>query len=244
MILSAEDVYGGYGTRRVLHGISIQVDAGQCVAVVGANGVGKSTLLRSIAGQVPLLSGRVMLDGEDVSGQASSKLVRKGLVLCPEGRHLFSGLTVRENLIMGVTPLKVNAADTEFRIAAAAEMFPVIRERARQAAGTLSGGEQQMVAIARALVARPRVMILDEPTLGLSPIMTDTVIAAIQQIVADGTAVLLAEQNVRASLAISDFGYVIEGGRVVVSGTGADLLDDAAVVAAYLGIEAEIAAPE
>lgn len=244
MILSIEDVHGGYGSRRVMHGISVQVDSGQCVAVVGANGVGKSTLLRSIAGQVPLSSGRVLLDGEDVSNQAPSKLVRKGLILCPEGRHLFPGLTVRENLIMGVTPLKVSAADTEIRIAEAAQMFPVIQERAKQAAGTLSGGEQQMVAIARALVARPRVLILDEPTLGLSPIMTDTVIHAIQRIVADGTAVLLAEQNVRASLTISDFGHVIEGGRVVVSGTGSELLDDTAVIAAYLGIEAEISTSE
>lgn len=240
MLLIVDNVHGGYGDKLVLHGVSLTADAGSCIAVVGANGVGKSTLLKTVAGQIKPTAGKITFDGAEIGSWTPARLVAAGLVLCPEGRHLFSSLTVRENVLMGTAALGLRKQEVAKRIAEVEQMFPVVAERGKQLAGTLSGGEQQMVAISRALVARPKVLILDEPTLGLSPLLVDTVIDAIKEIVASGTCVLLAEQNVAASLAISDFAYVIESGRVVLEGSGADLLKDSAVVSAYLGIEAEI----
>ncbi|WP_019630364.1 ABC transporter ATP-binding protein [Actinomadura atramentaria] len=237
MKLEVSDLRCAYGARPVLHGVSIAVDAGECVSVVGANGVGKSTLLNAVAGLVPARAGTVRLDGRDVTARGAPWRVRHGLVLCPEGRHLFPGLTVHENLVVGGIASGARRAAINARVAELTELFPVIGKRRDQAAGTLSGGEQQMVAIGRAMMGRPAVLVLDEPTLGLAPLMVDAVIAAVREIADGGTAVVLAEQNLHASLSVSERGYVLESGRVVLSGTGAELLADSGVVAAYLGAD-------
>lgn len=241
MRLRVTDLQVSYGPRAVLHGVSLEVASGECVSVIGANGVGKSTWLNAVAGLLPVTGGRVELEGRDVTRTSTPWRVRNGLVLCPEGRHLFPGLTVRENLVMGGVTQRLGKAETQSRIDEVVALFPVVRERSDQLAGTLSGGEQQMVAIGRAMMSRPSVLVLDEPTLGLSPLMVDTVMAAVREIADAGTAVLLAEQNLQASLAISERGYVLESGRVVLGGSGAELLADTRVAAAYLGIDADTA---
>ena len=222
-----------YGRIPALRGIDLAVSAGELVALVGANGAGKSTLLRALSG-LQRATGTVVFEGEDITDELPEYRVRLGIVQCPEGRQVFGPLTVEDNLRLGAYRRgRASAAATLARVYG---MFPALAQRRRQAAGTLSGGEQQMLAIGRALMAEPRLLLLDEPSMGLAPRLVREIFAAIRALRADDTALLLVEQNAAAALAIADRGYVLETGRVVLSGTGAELLADRGVRAAYLGL--------
>ncbi|SEF23932.1 branched-chain amino acid transport system ATP-binding protein [Amycolatopsis pretoriensis] len=233
-MLTLEKVCAGYGRMRILHDVDLHLDAGEIVALVGANGAGKTTTLRSICGQLKPSSGRVTLDGTPTAGRRPDQLVRDGLVHVPEDRALFGTLTVEENLRMGAwtrTPTQAAASLDEVYA-----LFPVLAERRGQLAQTFSGGQQQMLAIARALMAGPRLLMLDEPSTGLSPKLTWTVLEAVQRIRDNGVAVLLVEQNAKQALAIADRAYVLESGSTVLQGTGAELAGDQRVRKAYLGL--------
>ena len=230
--LEVEDLHVTYGHISAVRGISFAVPSGSLVSLIGANGAGKTSTLAAISGLVKPASGRIVLDGEDVTGWRSHRLVAKGLVQVPEGREILATLTIEENLRLG-------AWHQRDRLAAGLEdvfrRFPVLEERRRLSAGSLSGGEQQMLAIARALLARPTVLLLDEPSMGLAPKLVDEVFAVIDEIRAEGTTVLLVEQNARRALAAADHGYVLETGEVVLDGPGQQLLADRKVIDAYLG---------
>lgn len=217
----------------VLRQITFAVERGQTVALLGANGAGKTTTLRAISGLVPVASGRILLEGEDLTGLPSHAIVRRGLALCPEGRRLFANLTVKENLLLGGYGRKKSglAQDLDWVLVT----FPRLRERLDQRAGTLSGGEQQMVALGRALMRRPRVLLLDEPSLGLAPLLVEEVFRIIKEINARGATILLVEQNAHAALKIAHYGYVLENGRLVVEGRGEELLSHPHLQEAYLG---------
>ena len=233
-MLTLEKACAGYGRMRILHDVDLHLGAGEIVALVGANGAGKTTTLRSICGQLKPSSGRVTLDGEPTAGRRPDQLVRDGLVHVPEDRALFGTLTVEENLRMGAwtrTPAQAAAS-----LAEVYELFPVLAERRTQIAQTFSGGQQQMLAIGRALMAGPRLLMLDEPSTGLSPKLTWTVLEAVQRIRDGGVAVLLVEQNAKQALAIADRAYVLESGSTVLQGTGAELAGDQRVRKAYLGL--------
>jgi branched-chain amino acid transport system ATP-binding protein len=233
-MLTLEKVCAGYGRMRILHDVDLHLGAGEIVALVGANGAGKTTTLRSICGQLKPSSGRVTLDGEPTAGRRPDQLVRDGLVHVPEDRALFGTLTVEENLRMGAwTRTPVQAATSLEEVY---ELFPVLAERRTQVAQTFSGGQQQMLAIGRALMAGPRLLMLDEPSTGLSPKLTWTVLEAVQRIRDSGVAVLLVEQNAKQALAIADRAYVLESGSTVLQGTGAELAGDQRVRKAYLGL--------
>ena len=233
-LLSVEDVDAGYGRVRALRGVSLHANEGEIVAIIGANGAGKTTLLRTISGIVRATAGAVRFGGRDLTGLAPDAIVRLGVGHAPEGRRLFARMTVRENLELGAyTRRDVEvAADIE----RAYETFTRLRERAGQRAGTLSGGEQQMLAIGRALMSRPRLLLLDEPSLGLSPVLVQTIFSVIREINARGTAVLLIEQNARQALGIASRGYVLETGAVALAGTAPSLLSSEEVRRAYLGV--------
>jgi branched-chain amino acid transport system ATP-binding protein len=234
-MLEVRDLYAGYGRLRVLHGVSLSLPAGKIVALLGANGAGKTTTMRAIAGLASIYAGTITLAGKIVSGHTPEALVRDGLVLVPQGRLLFGDMTVRENLEMGA--FTVDDRDTEqAQLARVEALFPVLRERAGQPAALLSGGEQQMLALARALMASPRCLLLDEPSLGLSPKAFGAIIEAIRGINALGTAVLVAEQNVRRILRMADYAYVLETGRIALAGEGQQLMADDRIRASYLGI--------
>jgi branched-chain amino acid transport system ATP-binding protein len=223
-----------YGRIPALKGIDLAVRAGELVALVGANGAGKTTLLRALSGVQPLSGGRVRYEGADITGSAPERRVRLGIVQVPEGRQVFGPLSVEDNLRLGgyTRPAPESASSLE-RVYA---MFPVLRQRRRAPAGTLSGGQQQMLAIGRALMARPRLLLLDEPSMGLAPRLVEEIFACVQGLRAADTAIFLVDQNARAALNIADRGYVLETGRIVLSGSGAELLADASVQAAYLGL--------
>ena len=223
-----------YGRIPALKGIDLAVRAGELVALVGANGAGKTTLLRALSGVQPLSGGRVRYEGADITGSAPERRVRLGIVQVPEGRQVFGPLSVEDNLRLGgyTRPAPESASSLE-RVYA---MFPVLRERRRAPAGTLSGGQQQMLAIGRALMARPRLLLLDEPSMGLAPRLVEEIFACVRGLRAADTAIFLVDQNARAALNIADRGYVLETGRIVLSGSGAELLADASVQAAYLGL--------
>lgn len=228
------DLVCGYGQVAALKGISLTVERGQLVALVGANGAGKSTTLRTISGLVPARSGAIRLDGEDVTRAGPQRMLRLGVSHCPEGRRVFPHMTVADNLAMGAYLRKGDSslkADYE-RIYGD---FPRLAERRHQMAGTLSGGEQQMLAIGRALMSRPRLVLFDEPSLGLAPNIVEQMFAIIGAIRDAGTTVLLVEQNAFAALELCDHAYLLEAGRIVKAGTGATLIDDPHVRAAYLG---------
>jgi branched-chain amino acid transport system ATP-binding protein len=234
-MLEVRDVDAGYGRVRVLRGVSLNVPAGKIVALLGANGAGKTTLMRAIAGLATIHAGDIMLAGETVTRRTPEALVREGLVLVPQGRLLFGDMTVRENLEMGA--FTVTDRDTwKAQLARSEALFPILRERAGQMAALLSGGEQQMLALARALMSSPRCLLLDEPSLGLSPKAFGTIIEAIQRINAHGIPVLIAEQNVRRVLRLADYVYVLANGRVEVEGDGRQLMADDRIRASYLGI--------
>lgn len=229
-MLELTDVSAGYHGSRVLHELSLHVDEGELVALVGANGAGKTTALRTISGVLPPVAGTIEFAGSRVDGRRPSELVRAGLVQVPEDRALFGPLTVEENLRMGAWTRRDAVFDEVYAL------FPVLAHRRRQLAETLSGGEQQMLAIGRALMARPRLLMLDEPSTGLSPKLTRAVLAAVRAVRDRGVAVLLVEQNAAAALAIADRAYVLESGAAVLTGTGGELARDERVKTAYLGL--------
>jgi branched-chain amino acid transport system ATP-binding protein len=233
-LLEIENLVARYGRITALAGISLHVDEGEVVALIGANGAGKTTTLRAISGLIRPASGRIMFDGQDLHGHAPHAIVRLGIGHSPEGRRVFPRMTVRENLELGAytrTSKREIAADTEHLL----ETFPRLRERLDQKAGTMSGGEQQMLAIGRALMGRPRLLLLDEPSLGLSPLFVQTIFGVIREINARGTTILLIEQNATQALAVSTRGYVLEVGSVTHEDTSANLSASPAVQAAYLG---------
>jgi len=233
-MLEVRDLDVRYGGIRALHGISLHVDAGEIVALLGANGAGKTTTLRAISGLLRAHAGDVRFEGESISRMSPHAIARMGLGHVPEGRRIFARMTVRENLELGAYTVR-SRADYLQRLEEALEIFPRLRERLDQLGGTLSGGEQQMLAISRALMSAPRLLLLDEPSLGLSPLLVQTIFKVIETIHTRGTTILLVEQNARQALRIAQRGYVLENGRVVREAPAPALLEDPAVVTAYLG---------
>lgn len=234
-MLSIEGVDAGYGATTILNGVTLDVQAGEVVTIVGANGAGKTTTLRTIAGLIKPTAGRVTFEGQDITSLPAHEIVDLGITLIPEGRQLFPDMTVRENLMMGAYRRGARARQHE-TMDHVMELFPRIRERLDQHASSLSGGEQQMVAIARGMMARPKLLMFDEPSLGLAPIVVAQVFEAIGKIVAAGATVLIVEQNVFTTLKAADRGYVLENGSIVLTDTAEALLSDDHVRQAYLGI--------
>jgi len=233
-VLSVENLASGYGRIEVLHKVSLEVRDGEIVAIVGANGAGKTTLLRAISGVQPITAGSIIFGGIPIEKLPAHVRVALGIVQVPEGRQLFAPLSVEDNLKLGSWSRR--AVDLDAELAGIYRLFPVLAALRRSSAGTLSGGQQQMLAIGRALMAKPRVLLLDEPSLGLAPILVDQILDIIRGFKRDGVTVLLIEQNARAALAIADRGYVLETGRVTASGTAMDIQADERVRAAYLGV--------
>ncbi|HEY4073298.1 MAG TPA: ABC transporter ATP-binding protein [Herbaspirillum sp.] len=233
-MLQFEQVHCHYGAIEALHGISLEVRQGEIVTLIGCNGAGKTTTLMTLCGQPRLSSGRILFEGQDVSRLQTHEIVRLGMAVSPEGRRMFPDLTVLENLKMGA--FFADRAEIESSVAHVFHLFPRLKERAAQRAGTMSGGEQQMLAIGRALMSKPRLLLLDEPTLGLAPLIIAQIFKIIRRIRDEGVTVLLVEQNANKALGVADRGYVMENGRIVLSGTGADLLADSGVRKAYLGV--------
>jgi branched-chain amino acid transport system ATP-binding protein len=238
-MLEVEDLRAGYGLSEVLLGTSLSVKAGTVVALIGANGAGKTTTMRAISGMLVPSGGEVLLDGKPVHGLPASRIARLGLAHAPEGRKVFAPLSVEDNLLLGA--FRHLPRFFGFRARAAGDLkhvydlFPRLRERRGQLAGTLSGGEQQMLAIGRALMARPKVMLLDEPSMGLAPVIVQEVFRTIRRLKAEGMTMLLVEQFARTALEVADHAYVMERGRIVIEGTPAELQRDERVLAAYLG---------
>ena len=226
------DVY--YGTIQALHGVSLEVNRGEIVTLVGANGAGKSTLLRAISG-VATPRGVIEFDGRPITGASPEEIVRRGIVQVPEGRKIFPGLSVVENLEVAAYALRYPEKQIREDVDRVFSIFAPLAARAKAYGWSLSGGEQQMLAIGRGLMARPRLLMLDEPSLGLAPMLVEEVFRVIAEIGEDGTPILLVEQNARMALSLADRGYVLENGEVVSEGPGSELLDDEGVVAAYLG---------
>jgi branched-chain amino acid transport system ATP-binding protein len=238
-MIEVANVSAFYGKHRALDGVSLNVARGEIVVILGANGAGKSTLLKTIGGLVAAAPGaRMTMAGNDIAGWPPHKIVEAGVALVPEGRGIFGELTVRENLALGAYPARARAREAA-NLAMVLGLFPRLRERLRQTVRTMSGGEQQMVAIGRALMTAPDILLLDEPSLGLSPIMGKELFAILARIRDAGLGILLVEQNAKQSLKIADRGYLIESGRIVGSGTGAALKEDPAVQRAYLGASIE-----
>jgi branched-chain amino acid transport system ATP-binding protein len=235
--LKVVNLQAGYGKLQVLKGVSCHVGAGEVVALLGANGAGKSTLLRTVAGLLPAVGGRLFLDGNEVTGRPAEQLAALGLLLVPEGRGLFPEMTVLDNLRLGGHARRLPARELAVCVAAAAARYPVLAGRLTERAGNLSGGQQQMLALARAHVAAPRVLVLDEPSTGLAPQWVHDVFIAVREWRERGAAVLLAEQNMAQALTVADRGYVLENGQIVLEGTAAELLASPAVRKAYLGGE-------
>jgi len=233
-MLTLENVSVGYGRVPVLAGVSLHVHAGDLVCLVGANGAGKTTTLKTISGLLHPTSGRILLDGREIQGLRPHEILRLGIAHCPEGRRVFPHLTVQENLEMGAYVRRDGAAVAE-DLGRVLEHFPVLAERRRQAAGTLSGGEQQMLAIGRALMARPRLIMFDEPSLGLAPTLVETTFRIIGEIQREGTTVFMVEQNAYMALRLATRAYVMETGRITLEGAARDLLDNEQVRRAYLG---------
>ncbi len=233
-MLSLSGVKTRYGRIKVLHGVELEVEAGEIVTVVGANGAGKTTLLRCLSGLQPLTAGRVVFDGRDITGLAAHRRVPLGLAQSPEGRQIFTNLSVEDNLRLGAfhySDAKVGQDRDEVYA-----LFPVLREKRHLPAGGLSGGQQQMLAIGRALMSRPRCLLLDEPSMGLAPLLVKQVLGVVADLKRRGITVLLVEQNAMAALAIADRGYVMETGRIVTGGPAQALMTDPAVREAYLGV--------
>lgn len=232
-MLHIQNLTAGYGKVNVLHGISLDVYERECVALIGANGAGKSTTLRCICGLNEVRSGRIEFMGEQLNGLSGHAIVRKGITMCPEGRQVFAEMSVLENLEMGAHTRRDSEqlSDIERML----DLFPVLRQRAKQRAGTLSGGEQEMLAIARALMARPKLCIFDEPSLGLAPKIVEEVEQILLRIKTMGTTIVLVEQNAAMALRLADRAYVLEAGEVVLHGTGQELKNDPQVSKAYLG---------
>ncbi|HEX4358152.1 MAG TPA: ABC transporter ATP-binding protein [Pseudonocardia sp.] len=235
MLLEVDEIEVHYGKIAALKNISLQVDSGEIVALIGANGAGKTTTLKTISGLRPLTSGRISFDGKDISRMPGHRRVVVGIGQAPEGRGIFPGMTVAENLLMGSYARKRRNGNRDEELAEVYELFPRLAERKSQAGGTMSGGEQQMLAIGRALMAKPKVLLLDEPSMGLAPMLVNQIFSIISEINRRGTTVLLVEQNAAQALQLADRAYVLETGRVVKSAPAHDLLTDPEVQAAYLG---------
>ncbi len=232
-LLEVRDLHVAYGQIEAVRGISFDVDAGQVVALIGSNGAGKTTTLRTLSGLHRPKAGEIRFDGQRVDRLPAHEIVARGVAHAPEGRRLFGRMTVRENLDLGAYRRRDNEVQADVDMVYG--LFPILAERRSQAAGTLSGGEQQMLAIGRALMGRPRLLMLDEPSMGLSPLVMRTIFATLAELKARGTTLLLVEQNAQAALALADHGHVLETGRLVLSGSAADLLSDEGVRKAYLG---------
>lgn len=232
-MLVLEDVHTHYGKIEALHGVSVEVNKGEIVSLIGANGAGKTTLLMTVCGNPQASAGRVILEGRDITNEATSNIMRSGIAIVPEGRRVFSGLTVEENLAMGgFFNTKAEIRKSQDHVY---ELFPRLKEREHQRAGTMSGGEQQMLAIGRALMSKPRMIILDEPSLGLAPIIIKQIFEIIGQLREEGITVFLVEQNAHQALNLADRGYVLETGRIRLHDTGKNLLANPEVREAYLG---------
>jgi branched-chain amino acid transport system ATP-binding protein len=233
-MLEVTDLRVAYGKIEAVKGVSFTVTAGQVVTLIGGNGAGKTTILRTLSGLLKPMAGRVVFEGDDLASVPAHDIVRRGMAHSPEGRRIFPRLTVRENLELGAF-IRRDADGVRTDEDRIFSLFPVLAERASQAAGTLSGGEQQMLAMGRALMSRPRLLMLDEPSMGLSPIMMQRILSTVKELKEQGTTILLVEQNAQAALSLADSAYVIETGRIVLSGTGAELLSNDEVRKAYLG---------
>lgn len=233
-MLKIDNIQVYYDSVQALKGVSIEVNDGELVALIGSNGAGKSTTLKTISGLLHPKQGSVTYDGKDISHASPLQMVQMGIVQCPEGRHIFSALSVKENLMMGASQRKDAdgiARDMEY----AFSLFPVLKERIGQSGGTLSGGEQQMLAISRSLMASPKLLLLDEPSLGLSPVLVETIFGVIMKLKSEGATILLVEQNARQALQVADRGYVMETGRITTQGTARELEANPEVESAYLG---------
>jgi branched-chain amino acid transport system ATP-binding protein len=233
-MLKIEDLSVHYGMIEAVHGVSLEVNEGEIVSLIGANGAGKTTILRTISGLLSPSSGTIIFEGSDIHKKAPQKIVSLGISQVPEGRHVFAGLTVQENLEMGAF-LRKDKANLKAEYQAIFEKFPILKERLTQDSQTLSGGEQQMLAMGRALMSKPKLLLLDEPSMGLAPIFIQEIFKIIQEIQKQGTTVLLIEQNAKMALSIANRGYVLETGKIVLEGTGSELLASEAVKKAYLG---------
>ncbi len=234
MMLEVKNLCVSYGAIKALHGISFEVNQGEIITLIGSNGAGKTTTLHSISNIIKKQSGTILFDGEDITNLAADKIVAKNLIQVPEGRRVFANLSVLENLQLGAY-LRKDKTGINKDIEHVFSLFPRLKERIKQAAGTLSGGEQQMLAMGRALMSRPKLLLLDEPSMGLAPILVDEIFEIIKRINADGTTILLVEQNAFKALSIADRAYVLETGEIKKSGNAADLLNDDSVKNAYLG---------
>jgi len=233
-LLEVKDLEVNYGLIKAIKGVSFEVNEGEVVALIGANGAGKTTVMHAINGIIPKRAGSVILAGEDITSTPAHKLIRKGMAQVPEGRRIFQELTVFENLQMGFY-IKNDRAEFERKLEEMYTYFPILKERSSQIAGTLSGGEQQMLAMSRALMSSPKLLLLDEPSMGLSPLYVNTIFDMIKTVNNFGTTVLLVEQNANKALGIADRAYVLEIGKMVKTGTGAELLGDDEIRRAYLG---------
>ena len=233
-MLAVDEVRSSYGRIEALHGVSLDVAAGEIVTLVGANGAGKTTLLRVISGVQPISAGRIRFEERRLDGMSAHARVALGIAQVPEGRQVFAPLSVEDNLRLGAWTRRGERPDAE--LACVYELFPALASRRRVSAGTLSGGEQQMLAIGRALMAKPRLLLLDEPSMGLAPMLVEQILDVLRRLKQGGLTVLLVEQNARAALAIADRGYVVETGRIATSGSAGELLADDRVRAAYLGV--------
>ncbi|MFT0549077.1 ABC transporter ATP-binding protein [Allopusillimonas ginsengisoli] len=235
-LLDVRGIDVSYGGIRAVRGLDLKVAKGELVSLIGANGAGKSTTLRAICGLVPVANGDILYDGKSIVGVPSYMLVRQGLVMVPEGRGIFGQLTIAENLAMGGYT-RNDTAQIHRDIDHVFELFPRLAERRSQSAGTLSGGEQQMLAMGRAMISRPRLLLLDEPSMGLAPLMVEKVFEVVKAVAAEGVTILLIEQNARLALELSQRGYVMESGQIILEGQSSQLLHDPKVRAAYLGEE-------
>jgi branched-chain amino acid transport system ATP-binding protein len=234
-MLQIDNIHTYYGNIQALKGISLTVEKGEIVTLIGANGAGKTTTLRAISGLLKPTQGSITLEGEDLAPFKANQIVHKGISMVPEGRGIFARLTVSENLDMGAYSRQDKNLEADFE--RVFTLFPRLQERRRQVAGTLSGGEQQMLAIGRALMARPRIMLLDEPSMGLAPVLVEAIFDTIQQINREGTTILLVEQNALMALSIASRGYVLQTGEIVLTDAAAKLKKNAMVQKAYLGVE-------
>jgi branched-chain amino acid transport system ATP-binding protein len=231
-MLEASGLSAGYLGENVVEGVDVQVAAGQAVAVIGSNGAGKTTLFRALCGMLPVSAGKVRFDGQDITGRPAHRIARAGLAYVPAERHLFPGMSVRENLLLGAYPGRPDPSTFELVL----DLFPRLRERGRQQAGSLSGGEQQMLAVGRALMSRPRLLMLDEPTTGLAPKLARSAYEALTALKETGVTLLVAEQQVPLALSLADRGYVLENGRIRLEGASEDLERNPEVRRAYLGV--------
>ena len=237
-MLTINNLFAGYGKVQVLHGISIDVPKGKVVTLIGSNGAGKTTTMRAVSGMIAPTAGDITLNGKRIEGLESYHIAKLGLAHSPEGRRVFATMTVSDNLVLGAFPRLTGSrprGDVAADLERALELFPRLKERRQQLAGTLSGGEQQMLAMARAVMLNPEVVLLDEPSMGLAPILVAEVFRIIERLKSEGVTMLLVEQFAAAALGVADYGYVLENGRISVHGPAARLRDDPAVKAAYLG---------